>query len=331
MSTAVGVAVIGSGFGARVVAPAFAATDGVEVVAAVSARDERAVAAAVADPRVELVSVHSPPFLHDRHVRMALDAGRSVLCDKPFTNAIETSRRLAADAPGAPGVHLLNFEFRFDAARVRTRELVAAGALGTVERVTWSHLSAGTRHPLRPYGWLFDRARGGGWIGAWASHAVDTLRFAIAEVDDVVSSTPMLSVTHRPDSDGAEHECTAEDGLIAVLTLAGGAVVVLDSSFAAPASVPPRITIVGSDGVLTNVADERIVLHAPQGRLEIDLDVAGDSAGHHDAPMRAMAQAVRDAVRTGAVPPELATFADGLACDEVLARLRAEPVVIARA
>ena len=41
----------------------------------------------------------------------------------------------------------------------------------------WTHLSAGIRVPLRPWGWLFDRALGGGWIGAWGSHAVDTLRW----------------------------------------------------------------------------------------------------------------------------------------------------------
>ena len=123
----VGVAVIGTGFGARVVAPAFAATEGVEVVAVVSARDEDAVAAAAADARVDLVSVHSPPFLHERHVGMALDSGRSVLCDKPFTASAESSRRLVDAARDAPGVHLLNFEFRFDPLRRRTRELVRRG------------------------------------------------------------------------------------------------------------------------------------------------------------------------------------------------------------
>jgi predicted dehydrogenase len=327
---AVGVAVIGGGFGARVVAPAFAATEGVDVIAAVSARDEREVAAAIADPRVDLVSVHSPPFLHERHVRIALDAGRSVLCDKPFTDSLAASRRLADDARGAPGVHLLNFEFRFDAARVKARELVASGALGRIEHVSWTHISAGSRDPLRPYGWLFDRTRGGGWIGAWASHAIDTLRFTIGEVDRVVSATPRLAVTHRPDPDGIERACTAEDGLSAVLALTGGALVTIDSSFAAPVSLPPRLTIVGAAAVLENVADERLVLRAAGRRDELafgDADATG-SADHHAAPMHAMAVAVRDSVRSGVAGPGVATFADGLACDEVLAQLRAEPLVV---
>ena len=325
---ALGVAVIGTGFGARVVAPAFAATEGFTAISVVSARDDAAVAAAIVDPRVALVSVHSPPFLHERHVRIALEAGRSVLCDKPFTPSAETSRRLVADAAGSPGVHLVNFEFRFDPLRERTRELVAAGALGTVEHVVWTHHSSGSRYPLRPYGWLFDRERGGGWIGAWASHAVDTLRFTFGEVASVVQSVPRLAVQHRPDPNGDVQECTAEDGLSALLTLPDGATVTIDSSFAASATLAPRITIVGSDATLENVGDERLtVRHASGTRNDLALR-AGPAEDHHLGPVAAFAAAVRDVMRTGDVPPAVATFADGLACDEVLDQLRAAPMLV---
>lgn len=327
---ALGVAVIGTGFGARVVAPSFAATEGVEVVSVVSARDEAAVAAAVADRRVDLVSVHSPPFLHERHVGIALDSGRSVLCDKPFTPSVEASRRLVDAARDAPGVHLVNFEFRFDPVRQRASDLVASGVLGAIEHVSWTHLSAGSRQPLRPYGWLFDRERGGGWIGAWASHAIDTLRFSLAEIDAVVQSAPRLTVTHRPDPDdpgGPWRQCTAEDGLSALLMLDGGVGVTIDSSFAASATLAPRITIVGSDATLENVADERLTVHGgPRGREDVTITAREPAGDHHAAPMLALAAAARDAVRTGEAHAGLATFADGLACDEVLALLRAAPM-----
>ncbi|HEY5011628.1 MAG TPA: Gfo/Idh/MocA family oxidoreductase, partial [Acidimicrobiia bacterium] len=307
---ALGVAVIGTGFGARVVAPSFAAVEGVDVVSVVSARDDSAIAAAVADPRVELVSVHSPPFLHDRHVRIALEAGRSVLCDKPFTPSVSTSRALVADARDAPGVHLLNFEFRFDPVRERMREVVASGVLGAVEHVAWSHVSAGSRQPLRPYGWLFDAARGGGWIGAWASHAIDTLRVTVGEIEVVVASAPSLAVGSRPDPDDPDapwRDCTAEDGLSALLRLAGGATVSIDSTFAAPASLPPRITIVGREAVLENVADARLTLFDAAGsRDAVRLPAREPGVDHHAAPMLVMAAAVRDAVRAGVAPAGLA-------------------------
>ena len=78
------VGVIGRGFGERVVAPAFQAVDGSEVVDVVSPRDAVAVDSLCRRTDVDLIAVHSPPFLHLEHVRRAVEGGHDVLCDKPF-------------------------------------------------------------------------------------------------------------------------------------------------------------------------------------------------------------------------------------------------------
>ena len=62
-----------------VVAPVFAETPGCEVAAVVSARDAAGVRALCRRRDVDLVSIHSPPFLHAPHVREALAAGHSEL------------------------------------------------------------------------------------------------------------------------------------------------------------------------------------------------------------------------------------------------------------
>src|SRR4051794_32642095 len=111
------VAVIGGGFGARVVAPAFAGTDGCEVVDVTSARDDTAIRALVRREDVDLVSVHSPPFLHAPHVRTALAAGKHVLCDKPFALNADEAADLQAESQAAGVIALCNFEFRFAPAR----------------------------------------------------------------------------------------------------------------------------------------------------------------------------------------------------------------------
>src|SRR2546425_5100512 len=78
------VGIVGTGFGRRVVAPVFAETPGCVVVEVVTPRDAGGVEVLCARKDVDLVSVHSPPFLHARDVRSALAAGKHVLCDKPF-------------------------------------------------------------------------------------------------------------------------------------------------------------------------------------------------------------------------------------------------------
>jgi len=324
------VAVVGGGFGKRVVAPVFTATNGCEVVDVVSARDDDAVRALVTRPDVDLVSVHSPPFMHTPHVRLALAAGKAVLCDKPFALDADEAADLEAEARAAGVVALCNFEFRYEPARAMLRELVADGALGRVEHVQMTRISAGTRVPLRPWGWLFDRALGGGWVGAWGSHAIDSLRHIFGtEVTDVQARL-RIDVLERPDHDGNPHVCTAEDGFTASLVLANGASVAIDSGFAAVANVAPRFTVFGSDAVAEIVGESRIALRRPDGSREsIDLtdnDAAANADGHLE-PMRRFAAVVRDAVTSGEVPAHVPTFADGRACDAVLDLLRASPLV----
>ncbi len=322
----IGVVVVGSGFGRRVVAPVFDSTDGCTVVDVVSARDDAEVRRAVARPEVDLVAVHSPPFLHAPHVRVALDAGKAVLCDKPFALDADEAADLERQAIDADVVALCNFEFRYEPARELLRERILDGSLGPVEHVRWIHHSAGSRVPLRPWGWLFDASAGGGWIGAWGSHAIDTIRWLFGEVAET-RAVRRIDVAERPDRTGEMHACTAEDGFTASLVLASGATVALDSGFAAVATTAPRLTVFGSAAVVELVADEQIATRYGDGRRDtITLDgVEGD---RHLEPMRRWAEVVRDAVRTGDIPSHAPTFADGRACDEVLDALRAAPLAL---
>jgi predicted dehydrogenase len=311
-----------------VVAPAFEAAEGCEVVDVVSPRDEDAVTRAIERLDVDLVSVHTPPFLHAAHVRAALESGKAVLCDKPFAMDADEARALADDAVAAGAIALCNFEFRFHPVRRLLREIVRTNKLGRIEHVQWTHLSSGSRVPMRRYGWLFDRARGGGWVGAWGSHAVDTIRWCFGEITSV-DARLRIDVTERPDDQGRMHACTAEDGLAATLGVDGGISVSIDSTFVASATVPPRLVVVGANGVCEILADERVLLRHADGLRE-DLTPPARSPrakDRHDDPMRRFAEVVRDVVTSGEVPPGVPTFADGLACDLVLDQLRAAPVV----
>ncbi len=315
------VGVIGTGFGARVVAPVFAATPGCQVVGVVSARGADAIAALCSRPDVDLVSVHSPPFLHRAHSELAARAGRAVLCDKPFGRDHGDAAAMDDAARAAGVLGLVNLEFRWEPARRHVADLLAAGTLGTVEHVTWTHVSRGSRVPLRPYGWLFDRAAGGGWLGAWGSHAVDTLRWWLGDLT-VTAATLRTQVTERPDTAGGLHAVDADDGFTATLRTATGTSVVVDATFAATADLAPRVVIAGSDGVAEVVADRRVTMrHADGTRTEWSApEVDGDP---HLLPMRRWAEVVRDTVRSGKVAADAATFADGLAMVEVLDAIRA--------
>ena len=121
------VAVIGTGFGKHAAAPAYQDLGlDVEVI---SPRDEQAVKRALASD-VDLVSVHSPPFMHLDHVTGAIEHGLAVLCDKPFGRNADEAAAMRDRARKAGVLHFLNFEFRCNESWAKIKQLTDAGTIG---------------------------------------------------------------------------------------------------------------------------------------------------------------------------------------------------------
>jgi predicted dehydrogenase len=318
----VGVGVIGTGFGQSVVAPVFESTRGCEVVDVVSPRDEGAVRALCERRDVDLISVHSPPFLHRTHVEWALDAGHAVLCDKPFGTSASDAEAMELAAREAGAVALLNFEFRHHPTRAALRSLIDDGAVGRVEHASWTQYVSVFRR-RRP-NWLFDAELGGGWIGAWGSHAIDFVRWSLG---DVVGAAAELrtAVVDRVSRDGQPQRCTAEDGFTAWLQTEAGATVTMDTTSVSRMNLPQRIVVLGSEGVAEVHGDDRVVLTTDDGSVEL-FRYTPEGPDPHLLPMQRWATVVRDAVRAGSAPDGEPTFADGVACARVMDALRARCV-----
>ena len=129
-------------------------TAGLEVAAVGSRRQETAEAFAsdfgiahahgsyedlVADPDVDIVYVATPHPMHAANALLAIEAGKHVLVEKPFTlNAAEAAD--VRDAAAARGVLAMEAMWtRYLPHMVRIRELVASGALGEVRAVMADH------------------------------------------------------------------------------------------------------------------------------------------------------------------------------------------------
>ncbi|ABW12596.1 oxidoreductase domain protein [Parafrankia sp. EAN1pec] len=112
-----------------------------------------------ADDGVDVVYVASPHSHHHRHTLLFLNAGRGVLCEKPFALDANQAADMVATAR-ARGQFLMEAMWsRFLPAYVRIRELVTDGTIGTVLAVDGDF---GFRLPMDPSHRLFDPAQGGG-------------------------------------------------------------------------------------------------------------------------------------------------------------------------
>lgn len=309
------VAVIGTGFGERLVAKVYRDV-GFEVDV-ISPRDSARIREACR-ASYDLISIHSPPFLHHDHVMLALGHGRNILCDKPFGMSEIEAREMVQQAERAGILHFVNFEFRQDPARLKLREIIDAGMLGSPQHVSWRMFTSASRTPLAPFGWLFDRELGGGWINAYGSHLLDCLMWLFGDLV-TASGVARTDIAVRPDREGRDQMCSAEDGFSACLRFSGGITAAIDTGFAAHENCPQEIEIIGSEGTAVLTGTTNLVIRRVDGSTEHH-SFPPHIGDVHEPSFRRWAAMVKDSLETGRqIRP---SFHEGYACAAALQWLR---------
>lgn len=93
----------------------------------------------VADPEVDIVYVASPHNYHREHAELVLRAGKHLLLEKPFTVRADDAHAVVTLARTAGRFVMEGMWTRFLPHMVRTRELIAAGAIGEVRTLLSNH------------------------------------------------------------------------------------------------------------------------------------------------------------------------------------------------
>jgi predicted dehydrogenase len=126
------------------------------------------VEALVADPEVDLVVVATPNRFHATHALQALEAGKHVLCEKPFGFTTGDVDAMIAAAQKA-GVILQPFQQRrFEPDFLKVKEICESGLLGKITfiRIAWHGFK-------RRWDWQTARSFGGGELYNNGPHLVD--------------------------------------------------------------------------------------------------------------------------------------------------------------
>lgn len=334
-ASSIKVGIIGTGFGSLVQIPAFQRTPGVQVVAVASGSAARAREVAqrfgipaayddyrrlLAEQELDLVSVVTPPYLHHEMVLAAVERGCHVLCEKPLALNLAQAREMLAAAERAGVVHAVDHEFRYLPPRARMKELVEAGYLGELRTVRVSVLTDVLRSVEgRPWNWWSEREKGGGILGAFGSHLIDSLRWWFGEIVEVAAQVDTF-VRRRPLPDGsAWREVTSDDQVAALLRLANGAQVTFYlSGVTRPAQ--NRFEAYGATGTL--IIDEGRLLGAREDEPLAPIELtplpppeAGDD--WRIPPFRAFLDRFLAQVR-GESGQAVASFRDGAAVQAVM-------------
>ena len=342
------VLVVGTGFGCRIQIPALRAA-GFEVVGLVGAdrtrTAERASANGVAQAFVDLdeaitrtraiaVAAAPPPHLHAPLVLTALARGCHVLCEKPFARDAVEARSMLEAAQRAGVVHLVGHEFRWTPERAALARVISEGRIGAPRFLALTQFLQYSSNPevQLPYWWL-DPQAGGGWLGAAGSHWVDWVRSWAGEFVSVSASLPRVTAPQ----DGAE------DSFVVRFRLASGADGVLQQTAGAWGPFANMVRVAGTEGTAWLDA-ETVWIADRQGAGPFptppDLMLPPPPRASDDprqqspewqmlsyvelAPYTRLCEAWRTLIEGGA-PPDgvpVPTFADGVACMEVLDAVR---------
>ncbi len=135
----------------------------------------------ISDSEIEAIYNPLPNSHHCEWTLRALEAGKHVLCEKPFTSNAVEAERVAAAAEGSDRVVMEAFHYRYHPLAERMLEVVRSGALGRID-----HVETAMCVPMIVPGDIrYQLALAGGAtmdVGSYAVHILRTLAGAEPEV-----------------------------------------------------------------------------------------------------------------------------------------------------
>jgi predicted dehydrogenase len=275
----IGVAIVGTGFGARVVLPALESDCRVRVVALLGGAD-RARTQALAEAHgigvwgtsfeavcarddVDLVAIATPHAFHYAMVREALAARKHVLCEKTLGLTLNEAEDLARWAAACPGLHLVNLQLRFHPAIRAMGQTLRAGRIGRPYEAQLLFRTDRYLFPSRaPRDWWFDPAQGGGLISAVGPHFVDLVdEWFGLDVESMHSGADRV-LDSVADGAGGRLDVRAESAFSCALSLRNGPRVWLSATAVAPTPTQLEISVLGAEGELRLRAPDTAELYA---------------------------------------------------------------------
>ena len=195
--------VAGAGEFVRMVASGLRAHGGIRV-AAISSRNEaparelaaelggaafdKDFSALIRRPEVEAVYIATPPHLHHAMMIAAIEAGKHVICEKPFVMNLRELDDIERVVESHPGIKVSSCSCRFQVSPVRrARDYLKRGQLGKLHRVRLSNAMP----PPPPLAglpvWKRNCSTAGGGIAMdWGVYDLDWLQFLLGDSFDPV-------------------------------------------------------------------------------------------------------------------------------------------------
>jgi len=254
--------------------------------------------ALAADPDVDVVYVSTPHPMHKACTMLMLEAGKAVLCEKPFTlNAAEA--RAIVDLAREKNCFLMEAMWtRFLPMMAEVRRLVRDGAIGEVRMI---NSSMGFRTDFNPASRLFDPALGGGALLDVGVYAVSFVSMLLGQPERVTSMAEL-------------GETGVDEQSAAILGYPGGEIATIQTGIRTQTG--SESVIMGTEGMIRiRPLTSCVLQRSGQEPEEIEVPIEGN--GYHY-----QAAEVMNSLRNGKTESEIMSLDETIAIMETMDRIR---------
>jgi|TARA_B100000315_G_scaffold132390_1_gene121859 predicted dehydrogenase len=250
------IGIVGTGFSARVIVPAFRRDSRCRIEAIAASTPEKATKTAeslgipehfgdwrelVESPELDAVAIALPPTLQPQAATAALRAGKAVFCEKPLATSMQEARKLVAVARSVKVFGTVDFIFPEVPAWQEAKRFLDEGELGVLRQaaLVWHMETDGNRLGLE--GWKNHTSEGGGLVNMFFSHSLHYLEWLFGPVTNATASLFRTPDDPRP----------SETGAVISLVTTGGLTVSVTASTIGFGGEGHRLTVYGNDGTMT--------------------------------------------------------------------------------
>ncbi len=256
------------------------------------------------DPGVDAIYISTPHPFHKANSLLCLEAGKAVLCEKPFAINAREAEEVIRYARRHRRFLMEAMWTRFLPVLVRTRELLARHAIGEVRMLT---ADFGFRTSFDPRGRLFDPALGGGAL-------LDVGVYSVALASMVLGAPIQIATLAHLGETGVDEQSGT------VLGFAGGALALLSS--AVRANTPQQVVISGTEGSITLHSpwwkgDKLTLVRSGKQPEQIDLPYTGNGYNYEAAE-------VARCLREGKLESDVMPLDETIAIMKTMDQIRAQ-------
>ncbi len=138
----------------------------------------------LADPSIDVIGIYTPDQLHATHIKMALEAGKDVICTKPLMINLDEANDLLEVQKRTGRIVFVGQSSRYFEPARRQHQDYLAGKHGELELVQTHYISDSR--------WFLERAwshqKGFSWMYNFMIHAVDLAVWYLPDIVEVYGS-----------------------------------------------------------------------------------------------------------------------------------------------